>query len=60
MSRKSKVTNVGTEMYDQEFNGVKYVIKPGETVILPRHLAVELRGHYCGKTHVQLKLEHIA
>jgi len=60
MARKTKVTNTGKAVYDQEFNGVKYSIKPGESIVMPRHEAVELRGHYCGKTPVNLKLDHIA
>jgi hypothetical protein len=59
VARKTKVTNIGSDVYSQEFNGVQYTIKPGDSIIMPRHEAVELRGHYCGKTKVQLKLEHL-
>jgi len=47
------------EAYVQEVNGVKYNIKPGESLILDRYEAVNVVGHYCGTTKVCLKIEHI-
>jgi hypothetical protein len=57
--RRSKLTNLGSAVYDETIDGAHIVIKPGETKEFPRSEAVKIRGHYCGEKPVSLKLEHI-
>ena len=58
MSRKSKLTNLHTEPYDETINGKRYLIQPGETITLGRSEAVSVRGFYRKKI-TKLKLEHL-
>jgi hypothetical protein len=73
MGRRSIVTNMmdpnykelidkkmhGPE-YDQTVNGVHYVIKPGQSIELDRHEAIELVGFYPGpKIKCNLKITHL-
>lgn len=58
--RRSVLTNEGSTVYDQEIRGKRYIIKPGESVELPRYEAVMVRGHFCGiNTPVHLTLKHL-
>ena len=58
-AKRSTLTNVLKETYDQTVNGVHYVIKPGETIELDRYEAVNVVGHYCGPTKVCLEIKHL-
>jgi hypothetical protein len=58
MSKKSILTNMRDEPFDQLIDGVHYVIPPHGSITLERYLAVNVRGHYT-KEPVNLKIEHI-
>jgi hypothetical protein len=47
------------DTFDEVINGKRYVIKPGETINLPRSEAVEVKGHYLGQKRVCLKIVHL-
>jgi uncharacterized C2H2 Zn-finger protein len=58
LSRQARVWNDGRKTYDQEVNGERYVIQPGQFVELPRRAAVALRGHFPGdRIESALRLE---
>jgi uncharacterized C2H2 Zn-finger protein len=58
---KARLHNEGREVYDQEVNGERYVIQPGEYIEVPRRVAVAIRGHFPGRnTACSLRLEPVA
>jgi hypothetical protein len=59
MAKRSTLTNMLSEPFDQVVNGKHIVIKPGETQTFARSEAVDIKGFYCGLTKVGLKIVHL-
>jgi uncharacterized C2H2 Zn-finger protein len=44
-----KLWNRGDKVYNQEVNGDRYVIEPGQYMEMSRRTAINVRGKYCGR-----------
>lgn len=46
MGRKAYVVNYGTAVYEEDFEGKKIVLEPGEKMLMSRSSALKFKGRY--------------